>query len=82
MKAKQYLAEIRSGRGAVVHIAYYRDTPAKNYRIYFNGADIGLRYEYLGNAARHLEYIISQWNKNGQYNIRKIYRYKDNIPQR
>ena len=79
---KKYLTEIRSGRGAVVSIAYYADTPNKNYRVYYHGSDSGLRYEKAGNAARYLAFLAERWKENGQTNIVYRYRTKDEIPRR
>lgn len=78
---KKYLVAIKSG-GACASIAYYADTPAKNYRIYYNGSDIGLRYEYIGNAARHLERVALLWLSNGSYDITRECATRDEIPRR
>ena len=79
---KKYLTEIKSGRGAHVYIAYYADTPNKNYRVYFNGHDSGQRYEKIGNAARFVKYIAQAWTQNGQTNILYKYATKNEIPRR
>ena len=79
---KKYLTQIKSGRGACVHIAYYADTPDKNYRVYFNGHDSGRRYEKIGNAAHFVEYIAQLWTQNGQTNILYKYGTRDDIPRR
>jgi hypothetical protein len=78
---KKYLTSIKSG-GACASIAFYADTPAKNYRVYYNGSDIGLRYEYIGNAARHLERVALLWLSNGAHDIRREYTPRDQIPRR
>jgi hypothetical protein len=62
---KKYLQSIKSPRGTTVHIAYYADTPDKNYRVYYCGADTGQRYEKLGNASRRLRRYADDWKKYG-----------------
>jgi hypothetical protein len=79
---KKYLIRLKSGYGARVHIAFYADTPNKNYRVYYNGHDTGKRYEKIGNAARYLRYISERWNENGQNNIVYEYGTKNAIPRR
>ncbi len=78
---KKYLQAIKTG-GAVAHIAYYADTPNKNYRIYYNGIDSGIRYEYLGNASRHLKRVAMVWRINGFPVTVHIYETRDEIPRR
>ena len=56
---KKYLYCSRLPNGQTLHIGFYPDTASKNYRIYGNGSDLGVRYEYLGNAERALKRIIS-----------------------
>lgn len=79
---KKYLIQIKGGHGGRVHIAYYADTPNKNYRVYYNGSDSGQRYEKIGNAARFVETIAAAWARNGQTNIFRIYGTKNDIPRR
>lgn len=79
---KRYLAEIRSGRGAIVHIAYYSDTPNKNYRIYLNGTDIGKRYEKIGNASRYLKTLSQRWISAGETTVAYWYNSPQQIPRR
>ena len=79
---KKYLTTIKSGRGACVSIAFYADTPDKNFRVYYNGRDSGKRYEKIGNAARYLEYIAAMWQSHGQNTIKYTYGTKDQIPRR
>ena len=59
---KKYLYKIECSSGASLYIGCYCDTPNKNYRIYYNGSDTGLRYEYIENAARHIKRIADIWN--------------------
>lgn len=79
---KKYLQEIKSPRGTTAHIAYYADTPSKNYRIYYCGSDTGQRYEKLGNAAKRLKRYSDDWKKYGAINVTEIYRSADEIPRR
>lgn len=83
MDSKKYLISITSGRGVVCSIAYYTDTPDKNYRIYCNGSDTGDRYEKLGNAARRLAETARAWEtRSGVRVIDRQYATRDEIPQR
>jgi hypothetical protein len=83
MKDKKYLAKITSPRGVCVSIAYYADTPSKNYRVYYCGSDTGARYENLGNAARRLERYAEDWRKYGNVtDIKKEFSTADEIPRR
>ena len=65
-----------------ISIAFYADTPTKNYRIYYCGRDTGRRYEYLGAAERELIKIVQEQGKNGITG--HIYNYctRDEIPRR
>jgi hypothetical protein len=78
---KKYLVSI-SARGACSSIAFYTDTPTKNYRVYYNGSDSGLRFERLGNASRHLERLAQYWQYNGIAAIKREYAAKNEIPRR
>lgn len=78
---KKYLIAIKSG-GACASVAYYADTPAKNYRVYYNGGDSGKRFEKIGNASRHLERVAALWRYNGAITIERIYASRDGIPRR
>lgn len=78
---KKYLISIKSG-GACASVAYYADTPNKNYRVYYNGSDIGLRYEKIGNASRHLERVALLWLSNGICDITRECVSRDEIPRR
>ena len=83
MKSKKYLSKITSPRGVCVNIAYYADTPTKNYRVYYCGSDTGSRYENLGNAARRLERYAEDWRRYGNVtDIRKEFSTADEIPRR
>ena len=83
MKNKKYLSTIISPRGVCVSIAYYADTPSKNYRIYYCGSDTGARYEKIGNAARRLERYAQGWKKYGNVqNVKKTFSTVDEIPRR
>ena len=79
---KTYLSTIKSTHGTIANIAYYADTPNKNYRIYYCGSDIGERFEYLGNAARYLEQMADNWQKFDHVIILKKYTTKNEIPRR
>lgn len=79
---KKYLSHITHNNGATAFIAYYADTPNKNYRIYYCGSDTGERFEYLGNASKHLRNIAKLWRANGAGNIIYKYSERDEIPQR
>ena len=71
MKAT-YLYYACTDRGAVLSIAYYADTPGKNYRLYYNGSDTGDRFEKLGNAENRLKKWLAIWEKRGiKYTIRR-----------
>lgn len=78
---KKYLCAISAGTVSA-HVAYYADTPNKNYRIYYNGHDSGIRYEYLGNASRHLEQVTTVWRYNGAVAIDRKYATAADIPRR
>lgn len=79
---KRYLIEIKSPRGTVCNIGYYADTPNKNYRVYYCGSDTGLRYERIGNAARHLNRMAGWWSFHGVTGIECRYGTIDEIPRR
>ena len=64
---KMYTIGIESPNGVTVSIAYYRDTPDKNYRIYYCGSDTGLRYDRIGNASKRLEQYLRDWAMHGVY---------------
>ena len=82
-KSKKYLTSITSPRGVCVYIAYYADTPCKNYRVYYCGSDTGERYEKIGNAARRLKRYAHDWKKYGNVeNIVETYTAADEIPRR
>ena len=61
MKNNRYLLSITSPRGVTCNVAYYADTPNKNYRIYYCGTDTGARYDRLGNAARYIARLAQWW---------------------
>lgn len=79
---KKYLTAIKNTHGTFAHIAYYADTPDKNYRVYYCGSDIGVRFEYLGNASRYLEKMAGDWQKFDHVIIFKEYATKTEIPRR
>ena len=76
-----YAAEVKTESGAVLSVGFYKDTPNKNYRIYYNGSDTGRRYERLGNAAREIKRVAIEQNKNGIKN-KVIYKTRAEIPTR
>lgn len=61
---KKYITSVTTSK-TTINIAYYADTPNKNYRIYYCGSDTGARYEYLGNAERALINIVRDQILNG-----------------
>lgn len=67
---KKYLTHIRIPDGAWCSVGYYADTPNENYRVYYCGSDSGRHYERIGNAARYLEKLAEQWERNGRAVIR------------
>ena len=77
---KKYLQSIEYA-DSVLSIAFYADTPNKNYRIYFCGSDTGARYEYLGNAEKYLLDMLHRWEQLPG-TVRKNYCYKNEIPRR
>lgn len=79
---KKYLTSITSPRGVTVSVAYYTDTPTKNYRVYYCGSDTGQRYEKIGNASRCIEKYISSWARHGVTDIKRQYQTRDEIPRR
>lgn len=78
---KQYLQAITTPRGATAHIAYYADTPDKNYRIYYCGTDTGELFERLGNASRSLRRTADEWKRRGIL-AAETYTDADNVPRR
>ena len=78
----KYLSYIRSERGTTAHIAYYADTPNKNYRVYYCGVDTGQHYEKLGNAARRLKRYADDWKKYGGTTVTEEYASVNEIPRR
>lgn len=81
---KKYLASITSPRGVCMSIAYYADTPNKNYRLYHCGVDTGERFEYYGNASRALHKYLRLWCA-ADIDITKVktkYATKNEIPRR
>lgn len=78
---KKYLLQIDSGHGAALRIAFYADTPSKNYRVYYNGSDTGRRYDRIGNAARYLDGIAQRWTQNGA-TVTRVYGMADSVPHR
>jgi hypothetical protein len=82
MKFEKYLASVTHPRGGIYSIAYYADTPNKNYRIYWCGSDTGERFDRLGNASRHLEALARTWEKHSDARIIRQYAARDEIPQR
>ena len=79
---KTYLTAIKSSHGTTANIAYYADTPDKNYRVYYCGSDTGTRFEHLGNASRYLEKMADSWQKFDHVIIFKKYTTRDEIPRR
>lgn len=79
--AALYAAECRTDSGAILSIGFYKDTPNKNYRIYYDGSDTGKRYERLGNAAREIKRVAIEQRKNGVKNT-VIYKTRSEIPTR
>lgn len=79
---KTYLQHIETPRGTFAYIAYYTDTPDKNYRVYYCGSDTGQRYEKIGNAARRLQRYADDWEKYGSATVKKTYATEKEIPRR
>lgn len=79
---KQYLQAIQSPRGVTAHVAYYADTPDKNYRVYYCGSDTGQHYQKLGNASRRLRRYADDWKKYGGVIAAETYTSADNVPRR
>lgn len=79
---KKYLIGFKLPNGFILTIGYYPDTPSKNYRIYLNGTDIGYRFEYLGNASKHLLKTISEHQKIGINGHQMIYGTVETVPSR
>lgn len=80
---KKYLAKITSPRGVCVTVAYYADTPCKNYRIYYCGVDTGARYERLSNAARRIQKYADDWATfGGVSDVKKEFLTASEIPRR
>lgn len=79
---KKYLIYINNSNSrACANVAYYADTPSKNYRVYYCGSDTGLRFDRLGNASRALERLAGIWEQNG-FEVKKQHAKKDEIPRR
>lgn len=78
---KKYLQSITSPRGVCVHIAYYADTPGKNYRVYYCGSDTGQRYARLGDASRRLRRYAADWKKHGVTVAAEHYATREEIPR-
>lgn len=80
---KQYLLSITGkrpdGKSITFSAGFYCDTPNKNIRLYYDGSDAGYRYEYLGNASRHLEDTARGWAEYGVSVTRK-YGTKEEMP--
>lgn len=78
---KKYIQCVTAGNMSI-SIAYYADTPGKNYRLYYCGSDTGARYEYLGNAEKALINIVRNQILNGVKG--HVYRLatRDEIPRR
>jgi len=78
---KKYLIRIETGNidKIILQAGFYCDTPCANIRIYHNGSDIGYRYEYLGNAARLLEWHAREWEKLG-LTVTREYGTKKDLP--
>lgn len=79
---KKYLTTITNTHGTTATIAFYADTPSKNYRVYYCGSDTGARFEKLGNASRYLEKLAESWQKFDHVIIFKKYATKSEIPRR
>lgn len=79
---KKYLYSVSIPGRMWANVAFYADTPAKNYRIYYCGSDTGARFEYLGNAARALLQLVNDQNKNGVTGHIFEYVTRDEIPRR
>lgn len=78
---KKYIQCAHCGEISIA-IAFYADTPAKNYRIYYCGSDTGARYEYLKRAENALLKIVQEQRKNGITNHIFNYCTKNEIPRR
>lgn len=61
---KKYIYRVNNEK-IEISIAFYADTPNKNYRLYYCGSDTGARYEYLGNAEKALLNIVRDQMLNG-----------------
>lgn len=81
-KSHLYLIAFTRPGGATVNIGFYADTPSKNYRIYADGSDLGLRYEYLGNAEKALLTILNSQREHGVRDQITTYGTRDAIPRR
>jgi hypothetical protein len=78
---RKYVQSARAG-DIDISIAFYADTPAKNYRIYYCGSDTGRRYDYLGAAERELIKIVQKQRENGITGHVYNYCTRDDIPRR
>ena len=86
MKMKQYLIGYEYPRGdgtkSITKLYFYTDTPDKNIRLSADHiGDCGLRYQYLGHAARMLESSARQREKWG-YPVTRIYGTFKDLPLR
>lgn len=78
---KKYIQCATNGEISI-SIAFYADTPAKNYRLYYCGSDTGARYEYLRNAEKALLKLVQAQRKNGITGHIFKYCTKNTIPRR
>lgn len=78
---RKYVQSVTAGNMSI-SIAYYTDTPNKNYRLYYCGSDTGARYEYLGNAERALINIVRDQILNGVKGHVYHLATRDEIPRR
>lgn len=76
------LIQITAANGVIANIAFYADTPNKNYHIYYCGSDTGERFERFGNASRWLERLRKAWIYNNVPDVKQIFGTKNEIPRR
>ena len=76
-----YVQSVTAGK-IDISIAFYADTPDKNYRIYYCGSDTGARYDRLGNAENALLNIVRAQALNGVRGHIFHTCTKDEIPRR
>lgn len=79
---KKYLQMVETENGITAHIAFYADTPRKNYRVYYCGVDTGQHYEKIGNAARRLARYANDWEKYGGATVTGTYTIPAEFPRR